>query len=99
LRKWRDILAWQIEFEAGALKDLERLDKQVAHRILRFLRERVVPADNPRSLGKPLVGSTLGDFWRYRVGDYRIIVKIEDEMVRVVVVRVGSRKDVYRRMG
>lgn len=66
-------MAWQIEFEADAERELKKLDRQVARRILKFLRERVVALDNPRRIGAALVGSTLGNYWKYRVGDYRII--------------------------
>jgi mRNA interferase RelE/StbE len=65
-------------------------------RIVKFLRERVAVLDNPRSIGEMLVGSTLGDFWKYRVGDYRFIVDIQDTRVCVLVVRIGNRREVYR---
>ena len=83
-------MAWQVEFEEAALKDLAKLDKQVARRIIAFLRERV--SNDPRSVGEALKGSKLGAFWKYRVGDYRI----EDGALRVLVVRVGNRREVYR---
>ena len=53
--------------------------------------------EDPRSIGEALKGSKLGEFWKYRVGDYRIIASIEDRAVRIVVVRIGNRRDVYRR--
>jgi mRNA interferase RelE/StbE len=89
-------LAWLIEFERAAEKDLHRLDKQVALRIVRFLRERVAVLDNPRSIGEALAGSKLGNYWRYRVGDYRIIADIQDARLCVQVVRLGNRREVYR---
>lgn len=52
--------------------------------------------DDPRSIGEALRGSKLGEFWKYRVGDYRIVSSIEDNSVRIIVVRVGNRKDVYK---
>lgn len=52
--------------------------------------------DNPRSLGAALKGSRLGQFWKYRVGDYRIISHIEDDAVRILVVKIGNRRAVYR---
>ena len=52
--------------------------------------------DDPRSVGEALHGSQLGEFWKYRVGDYRLIVKIEDERLLVLVLRVGHRKEIYR---
>ena len=72
------------------------LDAQHAKRILKFVRERVAKLENPRSLGKPLQGSRLGEFWRYRVGDYRLICKIEDDRLLVLVLRSGHRKEIYR---
>ena len=93
---WSAPLAWRIEFEDTALKDLAKLDKQVARRILAFLRERVAVLDDPRSVGEALKGSRLGEFWKYRVGDYRIITNIEDGVMRILVLRVGNRREVYR---
>lgn len=88
-------MVWKIEFESVARKELADLDGAVARRILRFLRDRLVSSANPRSLGKPLRGH-LRDYWRYRVGDYRLVCHIDDETVRILVVRVSHRKDVYR---
>lgn len=89
-------MAWRIEFEAGAKKDLGTLDKQIARRITSFLRERVAQLDDVRSIGEALKGSKLGEFWKYRVGDYRIVAKIEDQALLVLVVKVGNRREVYR---
>jgi mRNA interferase RelE/StbE len=89
-------LVWQIKFDDSAKKDLAKLDKQIAKRITAFMRERVAPLDNPRSLGDALKGSELGEFWKYRVGDYRIIASIEDSAVRILVVKIGNRREVYR---
>jgi mRNA interferase RelE/StbE len=89
-------LAWRIEFAASAAKQLRRLDPAVARRILAFLRERVAPTDDPRSIGEALKGADLGNFWKYRVGDYRVISEINDREVRVLVVRLGHRREVYR---
>ncbi len=78
------------------MKDLAKLDKQIARRITEFLRERVAVLDDPRSIGEALKGSKLGDFWKYRVGDYRIISSIEDGALRILVVKIGNRREVYR---
>jgi len=78
------------------MKELAKLDKQVARRILTFLRERVAVLDDPRSVGEALKGSKLGEFWKYRVGDYRIITNIEDGVMRILVLKVGNRREVYR---
>ena len=90
-------MVWRIEFEDAALKELAKLDKLVARRILAFLRERVAVLDDPRSVGEALKGSKLGEFWKYRVGDYRVITNIEDGALRVLALKVGSRKEIYRR--
>jgi mRNA interferase RelE/StbE len=93
---WSAALAWRIEFEETAMKELAKLDKQVARRIVAFLRERVAVLDDPRSIGEALKGSKLGEFWKYRVGDYRIITNIEDGVMRILVLKVGNRREVYR---
>jgi len=89
-------LAWTVEFAADARKDLARLDKPVAKRITAFLRERVLSLADPRAIGEPLKGPRLGEFWKYRVGDYRIICRIEDGRLCVLVVAVVNRREVYR---
>ncbi len=90
-------MAWRIEFDEAAMRDLAKLDKPVARRITKFLFERIAPLDDPRSIGDALKGSKLGEFWKYRVGDYRIISRIEDGALRILVVRIGNRREVYRR--
>lgn len=89
-------MAWKVEFDGAAEHDLDKLDPQVARRILSFLFERVSKLDDPRSIGEALKGSKLGDLWKYRVGDYRVISDIQDGALRVLVVRVGNRREVYR---
>ena len=89
-------MAWQIKFDDASMKDLAKLDKQIARRITEFLRERVAVLDDPRSIGEALKGSKLGDFWKYRVGDYRILSSIEDRALRILVVKIGNRREVYR---
>lgn len=89
-------MVWRVEFEDAALKELAKLDKPVSRRILAFLRERVAVLDDPRSVGEALKGSKLGEFWKYRVGDYRVIANIEDGALRVLVLKVGNRREVYR---
>jgi mRNA interferase RelE/StbE len=86
---------WQIAITRGAEKQIKRLDRTAQAAVLRFLRERLQSAENPRQWGKPLQGEK-GGLWRYRVGDYRLICDIQDEQITVLVLRVGHRKDVYR---
>jgi mRNA interferase RelE/StbE len=87
---------WKVEFDANALEDLRSLGTLPRVRILRFLEERVARAEDPRRLGKALGGNKVG-FWRYRVGDYRILVRIEDARLVVLVISVGYRREVYRK--
>jgi mRNA interferase RelE/StbE len=89
-------MAWLVEFDPATVRDLDRLDKQVARRILSFLYERVARLDDPRSIGQALQGSKFGEFWKYRVGDWRIICKIEDKRITVLVLRIRHRSKVYR---
>jgi mRNA interferase RelE/StbE len=89
-------VAWAIEFENAAAKELVKLGKPAAARIVRFLSERIALLENPRDLGQALKGSALGEFWKCRVGDYRLICKIVDAQITIVVVRVGNRREVYR---
>ena len=88
-------MAWTIEYTETAKKQLRKLDKLAARRIVDFMDERVAPSDDPRTLGKALKGS-LGDPWRYRVGDYRILCDIQDGVLTVLVLQIGNRREVYR---
>lgn len=87
-------MAWTIEYTATALKDLQRLDRGQARRLHGFLTHRIAASDDPRRLGRRLSGP-LGEFWRYRVGSYRVIVEIEDDVLRVLVIRIGHRREAY----
>jgi mRNA interferase RelE/StbE len=89
-------MAWKVELSAGVDRELAKLDPPQSKRILRFLHERVARLDNPRSIGQALHGSRLGEFWKYRVGDYRLICKIEDDRLLVLVLRVDHRREIYR---
>lgn len=88
-------MVWRIEYTETALSQLRKLDRQDARRILDYLDTRIAVLDDPRSRGKALTG-TLGGLWRYRVGSYRMICDIRVDAMRVLVVRLGNRRDVYR---
>ena len=90
-------MAWQIEFDPAAVKELAKLDKPTARRIVQFLRGRVAPLSDPRSLGEALRGDELGSFWKYRLGDYRVVAEIVDRRVVIIVVRIGHRREVVRK--
>ncbi|WP_142810913.1 type II toxin-antitoxin system RelE family toxin [Tepidiphilus olei] len=90
-------MAWSIEYSETAKEQLRKLDKPVAKRIVEFMDDRVAPADDPRRHGRALRGP-LGEFWRYRVGNYRVICQIQDEVLRVLVLAIGHRNTIYRSM-
>lgn len=89
-------MAWIIELDRNAEHELDKLDPQAARRILAFLYERLSNLDDPRSIGEALRGAKLGSFWKYRVGDYRLISSIEDNKLVILIVRIGNRRDVYQ---
>jgi mRNA interferase RelE/StbE len=89
-------LAYRVEFDPEALKDLKKLDRPVQQRLVGFLRTRVGMLENPRDIGEALSGATLGHYWKYRVGDWRIICDIQDQRIVVRVLRLGNRREVYR---
>jgi mRNA interferase RelE/StbE len=89
-------LVWQINVSETAEKQLAKLDRPVAQRIRSFLRERVAALDDPRSIGEALKGSELGEFWKYRVGDWRLICEIRDKQILITVLSLGNRREVYR---
>lgn len=89
-------MAWTVELSNQAKKHLKTLDRSAAKRILTFLFERISPLENPRSIGEALHGPTLGNYWKYRVGDYRMVCHIDDKTVTITVIKIGHRKDVYR---
>ena len=88
-------MAWRLEFLPEAAKELRKLDRTAAARIVTTLEERIAVLDDPRTLGSALTGDHAG-FWRWRIGDYRVVARIEDERITVLVVRVAHRREVYR---
>ena len=87
-------MAWVIEFDPAAFKELTRLDNSIQRQILRYLRERLSTDEDPHGFGKALRGEKVG-LWRYRVGDHRIVCAIEDERRRIRVLRIGHRRSIY----
>lgn len=85
---------WQIIYDDTAKKQLSKLDKKAQADILRYMRERIATHEDPRRFGKALHSDMKG-LWRYRVHDYRIICKIEEGRLIVLVVNVDHRKDIY----
>ncbi len=88
-------MAWTLEFLPAAIKELRKLDRQVAARIVTTLETRIAALDDPRSTGSALVGELAG-LWRWRIGDYRVVARIDDEIITILVVRIAHRRDVHR---
>jgi mRNA interferase RelE/StbE len=88
-------LAWIIDYTDAAKSQLRKLDRQVALRILDYMDERIASQDDPRSTGKALTGP-LGGLWRYRVGDCRVICEIRDNELKILVIQLGNRREIYR---
>lgn len=87
-------MTYAVEWSKRSEKQLARLDQQVARTLVRFMYERAHLSQDPRGIGKQLKDS---EFWRYRVGDYRILCEIQDQRLIVLVVELGHRREVYRR--
>jgi mRNA interferase RelE/StbE len=88
-------MTWNIKLEAGALRELNKLDKTVRRRIEQFI-DRLAIEENPRARGIALQGKAYSGLWRYRVGDYRLICQIQDQELIILVVEIGHRGNVYR---
>lgn len=89
-------MVWRIELDPATEKDFRRIGRAASKRIIEFLRERFAALDDARSVGEALRGPELGRFWKYRVGDYRIIASIRDQIITVRVMRAGHRREIYR---
>ena len=89
-------MIWTIEYHTLVQKEMRKINPEVRRRIRSFLHERLAALDDPRQTGAALQGSELGNFWRYRVGDYRIICDIQDHKLVVLVVEIGHRHEIYR---
>ena len=89
-------MAWIIKYTESSIKQLKKLDKQTALRVLDYMDERVAVLADPRSLGKNLKGPKMGEYWRYRVGDIRVICNILDGQMTVLVIEIGNRREVYK---
>lgn len=89
---------WRVEFDERARRELRKLSRPIQSEIIRYLQSRITTADDPRRFGRPLTGSLVG-LWRYRVRDWRLLCKIEDDRFIVLVIAVGHRSDIYDRRG
>ena len=87
-------MVWKIKYKESVEKDFKQLDKAARKKILDYLDNRIAKSKDPTEFAKPLRKDLLG-LWRFRVMDYRIIAKIDNSVLTVLVLRVGHRKDVY----
>jgi len=86
------MVAYRLFFKKSVKKDLGRLGRETAHRILQVIREKLLT--DPRS-GKPLRGK-YGVLWSFRVGEYGVIYTFSDRDLIILVIRVGHRREIYR---
>ena len=89
-------MVWIVKYAESSLRQLKKLDKPVAQRVLDYMDERIAVLADPRAAGKNLVGPRMGSYWRYRIGDVRVICDLQDNALLILVVEVGHRRDVYR---
>lgn len=87
-------MKYTVEFTQRALKDLKKLDRSTASLILGWIRKNLEGCENSRVHGKGLSANRSGQ-WRYRVGDYRLIAEIEDNKIRILILNIGHRRDIY----
>ena len=87
-------MSYTIRFTPKAAKQVRKLDSAAAKRIRDFLEQKLSQLDNPRQLGKKLVNE---EFWRYRVGDYRILTNIDDDQILILIVEVAHRREIYNK--
>jgi len=85
---------WKVRWRESARKELRKLDNTAQQQILSYLRQRIATSETPRRFGKALK-SRLKGLWRYRIRDYRLVCRIEEDRLTVLVIVVGHRKDVY----
>ena len=88
-------MIWTVGLSSRAEKEISKLNPKIQERILRFIKSRLAQRKNPRELGEALSGDLSG-YWKYRVGDYRIVAKIEDQTITIYVIAIGHRSEVYR---
>lgn len=87
-------MKYRVEYTKTAVKQLKKMDKKITTFIVSYIENKLVDCENPRLYGEALQDH-LNDKWRYRVGDYRILAKIEDQILVIIIVAVGHRKDIY----
>lgn len=89
-------MSWKIEYLKSIQKEVRKIDRGIQKKIREYLENKVANLDDPRDIGKPLKGN-LGELWRYRIGDYRVICEIQNKTITVLVIHIGHRKNVYKK--
>ena len=89
-------MVWTVEYAASVRKSVRRLTPDVRRRIRTYIEQRLASRDDPRQLGAPLRGTQFEDLWRFRVGDYRIIARLEHDRLLILVLAVAHRREAYR---
>ena len=87
-------MIYQVVYTRAAVKQLKKMDRKIAALIISFIEDKLLYCENPRAYGKALQGN-LSNIWRYRIGDYRVLAKIQDQILVITVVEVGHRKNIY----
>jgi len=90
-------MTWKVDFDPRAILELEKLDKQVQVRIIKFIQQRLEPSIDCRNIGFPLKGKLSG-LWKYRIGDYRLVCHIEQKECKILIISVGHRKNIYKNL-
>ena len=88
-------MSFSVRYDEKALKQLKKMDRSVQRLIVNWIEKNLIDTENPRLHGKGLSGDKSG-YWRYRVGDYRVIADIRDEEIIIVIVEIGNRREIYR---
>lgn len=86
---------YRVFLEKQVKKDFQKLDRNIQKLILDWIEKNLENVENPRIKGKPLVGN-LKNYWRYRIGDYRLITRIDDDKLLIIAIQCKHRKDVYK---
>ncbi len=89
-------MTWNINYAMSVKKDIQKFDVSTRKRLKKFIEDRLAKMENPRTIGGVLTGSKLGQFWKFRVGDYRIISEIQDKILTILIIEIGHRKEIYR---